>query len=76
MRILEQLQPGEKATIQAIHADQGLYQRLAALGFHVGKPIEVIRRASFNGPLHVRLGSTDVVMRTTDAKHIELSRAA
>jgi len=44
-----------------------------AMGFHVGDWVEVLRRAPFAGPLHLRLGTTDVVMRRDDAASILVS---
>jgi Fe2+ transport system protein FeoA len=32
--------------------------------------IEVVRRAPFAGPLHLRIGTTDVIMRRQDAAGI------
>ncbi len=72
MLLLSQLAIGEHATISAIEAEESLYHRLSALGFRVGKPISVIRRANFNGPLHVRLGTTDVILRDSEAARIHL----
>ncbi len=69
---LDELKPGQSATIARIHADQALAQRLHALGFRAGKRLQVMRQAAFHGPLHVRLGSTDVIIRVQDAKAIHL----
>lgn len=69
---LDALKPGQTAIIDRIHAEQALSQRLSALGFRAGKQLEVIRQAAFNGPLHVRIGSTDVIIRLQDAKAIHL----
>jgi ferrous iron transport protein A len=73
---LNTLNPGEHGVIHAIHAEQGLHQRLNAMGFRIGKKIELIRRASFNGPLHVRIGATDIILRGVDAKRIQINVAA
>ncbi len=70
---LASLQPGEQATIRAINAEEGLFQRLTALGFRIGKRIELVRRARFAGPLHVRIGSTDIVLRETEARRIQIA---
>jgi ferrous iron transport protein A len=75
MKILNSLNPGEVGTIQAIQAEQALYQRLNALGFRIGKKIELIRRASFNGPLHVRIGTTDIILRNIEAQRIHLNQS-
>lgn len=71
---LDSLHPGEHATIRAINAEEGLHQRLNALGFRVGKNIELVRRARFRGPLHVRLGTTDVILRCSEAHRIQISQ--
>jgi ferrous iron transport protein A len=72
MTALSSLTPGQLGTIHAIHAEQALYQRLNALGFRIGKQVTLIRRASFNGPLHVRIGGTDIILREIEAQRIQL----
>ena len=74
MTPLLNLSPGDVATVCAIHADAGLRQRLAALGFRIGRRIELIRKGAFAGPLHVRLGTTDVILRRKQAAQIEVKR--
>lgn len=72
---LTDLLPGEQATIAAIHADEALHQRLQALGFRAGKPIQLIRKASFSGPLQVRIGTTDVLIRRIEAANIAIHKS-
>jgi ferrous iron transport protein A len=71
---LASLQPGDTATIVAIHAEEALHQRLLALGFRSGKQVELIRRAAFSGPLQVRVGTTDVLLRRTEAAKINVCK--
>ncbi|MFM2408136.1 MAG: hypothetical protein RL358_878 [Pseudomonadota bacterium] len=71
---LNTLQPGEIATITAIHAEEALHQRLLALGFRVGKQIEMIRKAAFSGPLQVRIVTTDIVLRRSEAAKIKVQK--
>ena len=70
---LNSLAPGQHGTIHAIHAEHGLHQRLNAMGFRIGKKIELIRRANFNGPLPVRIGATDIILRDIEAQRIQLA---
>jgi len=70
---LAALRRGDRAMIAAVQSAPELLPRLAALGFHVGDWVEVLRRAPFAGPLHLRLGTTDVVMRRDDAASILVS---
>ena len=74
MTPLPQLRPGDSGTVAAIHADTGLRQRLAALGFRIGQRVELIRSGAFAGPLHVRLGTTDVILRRKQAAQIEVRK--
>jgi ferrous iron transport protein A len=69
---LNTLKPGQQAVVSAIKAEQALYQRLTALGFRPGKRLCVMRQAAFNGPLHIRIGTTDVMIRPHDAACILL----
>lgn len=73
MQLLSQLKIGQQAIIAAIEADETLYHRLSALGFRVGKPLSIIRQANFNGPLQVRLGTTDVILRSAEAARIRIN---
>ncbi len=69
---LAALHPGDTATILSIHAEEALHLRLLALGFRTGQKIEMIRKASFSGPLQVRVGTTDVMLRRIEAAKIKV----
>jgi len=71
---LSNLVPGETATIVAIHTEGSLHQRLLAMGFRTAKPVEVIRRARFSGPLQVRIGTTDILLRLNEAEKIMVKK--
>jgi ferrous iron transport protein A len=71
---LTDLDAGQSAIIQAIQTDVALRQRLLALGFRVGKRIEVIRKARFSGPLQVRIGTTDILLRRNEAAKIKVDK--
>ena len=70
---LVSLQPGQSATIKQLQAESALQQRLQALGFRKGKQVEMIRQGWFKGPLHVRVGTTEVMLRRRDAKEIHIT---
>jgi ferrous iron transport protein A len=72
---LAALHAGDTATIVSIHADEALHLRLLALGFRTGKQVELIRKANFSGPLQVRIGTTDVMLRRAEAAKIEVQKA-
>jgi len=69
---LSQLAPGATGVIAAIDGAEGLRKRLAALGFRAGRGIVVLRRAGLGGPLHVRIGTTEIALRRTEAAAVSL----
>jgi ferrous iron transport protein A len=69
---LSSLAAGQTATVHALHVDGGFQFHLHALGFRTGKTLQVIRSAPFNGPLQLRLGNTDVMLRQQDAYNIKV----
>lgn len=72
---LSDLAAGQHASVQAVHSAESLAQRLSALGFRAGKTLQVLRRGTLSGPLQVRLGTTDVILRLSEAAQIEVSPA-
>lgn len=73
---LAELKPGDSGVIARLKVDEALYQRLSAMGLRIGRPIRVIRRAAMSGPIQVRVGFTDLILRRTDALNISVSPAA
>jgi ferrous iron transport protein A len=71
---LAAMHPGDIATILSIHAEEALHKRLLALGFRSGKKIELIRKASFSGPVQVRVGTTDIMLRRSEAAKIHIEK--
>ncbi|MCX7173228.1 MAG: FeoA family protein [Proteobacteria bacterium] len=75
IRLLSDLAPGQQAVISAVHADEALHQRLVALGFRIGRNVLLMRRGRWAGPLQVRLGATDVMLRRAEAGLITVRAA-
>ncbi|MDD5366081.1 MAG: FeoA family protein [Gallionellaceae bacterium] len=72
---LNQLHPNATGVIEAIHAGQDLRRRLCGLGLRLGIRVRVIRQSPMNGPLQIRIGHTDLILRRIDAANIEVSPA-
>lgn len=70
--LLSELRPADFATIEAIHAGQDLRRRLCGLGLRLGIRVSVIRTSPLNGPMQIRIGHTDLILRRADAAHIEI----
>jgi ferrous iron transport protein A len=75
-RSLSQLLPSQTATIGAIDAEDQICERMAALGLRRGRLISVIRRARMNGPIQIRIGTTDLMIRRSEAAKVHLLQAA
>lgn len=73
---LSDLKPGDMGVIARLKVDEALYQRLSAMGLRIGRPVKVIRRAALSGPIQVRVGFTDLILRRADALNICVSSAA
>jgi len=74
MSPLSHLTAGASGIVAAIHADLEVRLRLAAMGFRIGQRIRMVRKGVFAGPLHVRLGTTDVILRRSQAGQIQVVR--
>jgi ferrous iron transport protein A len=58
--------------ITDIHAGQELRRRLCGLGLRQGIRVRVVRRSPLNGPMQIRVGHTDLILRRADAKNIDI----
>ncbi|WP_232019194.1 FeoA family protein [Sulfuritortus calidifontis] len=75
MTPLDQLKPRMRGTIHDLHVGKELARRMAGLGLRPGSTIEVIRRAPLNGPIQVRIGHTDLMLRRNEAAQISICLA-
>ncbi len=70
---LDHLAPDHSGAITAVHASGMAAERMAALGLIPGKRVAMLRRAPFGGPLHLRIGPTELMIRRLDARAVVLS---
>ena len=70
--LLSELKIGQAGIIEQLEAEQPFRQRLMALGFRIGKEVRPVRQALFGGPLQVRVGSVNVMLRRNDAALIHV----
>ncbi len=75
MNTLASLQPGASAIVTKVRAEGALMHRLAALGLRAGNQLLVLRHARLRGPIHVRIGTTELFLRRVDARHVEVAPA-
>ena len=72
MTDLSRLGIGEMARITGIHAPDDVRQRLQAMGLRTGRVTQVIRRTRL-GPMQIRVGSVDLIMRRRDAARVAIA---
>jgi len=70
---LDQLKPGEKGIIVAVHGSDGLTQRLSDLGFQSGVEVELLGRAPWGDPLRLKVGPWRLGLRKSEASRIVLN---
>lgn len=73
LRTLENLNTGVSACIDSINVELELRKRFAALGLRPGKWVQVLRRASWGGPIHLRVGTTEIILRRHEARCIAVA---
>lgn len=69
---LDQAEVGASVKVLALSFDEELSRRINALGIKVGSTLTILRKATFNGPIHIRVGSTELMMRVTQATLIDV----
>ena len=70
---LDELQPGQTATISGIDGDGPLVQRLMTMGIIEGQEIVITRKALGGDPLEVDLMGYSLSLRKNEARHIAVS---
>lgn len=69
---LADLQSEHTAVIANLDMSPGVHQRLLALGFRQGRQVKMLRRSWLSGSVHVRVGTTEVMLRRRDAQNIAI----
>lgn len=72
MTSLAKLNTNHRAEVVAIHLPAEECQRLSAFGMQPGAQVQVFRRAGLGGPLHIAVGTTQLLMRRLLAESIHV----
>lgn len=70
---LSQILAGQSGLIQSLTQNNHFNDRLSALGIKKNIIIKIIRKATFGGPLHLQIGTTELMVRQLIAKEIIVS---
>ena len=69
---LQQLLVGQTGSIKALTDNARFNDRLKALGVKKTNLVEIIRQAKFNGPFHLKIGTTEFMLRSAIAAQIHI----
>lgn len=72
---LDELRPGQPATITGIDGEGPLIQRLMAMGLLAGSEVSVTRRAIGGDPIEIEVMGYALSLRRSEARHISVSLA-
>ncbi|MEY3012585.1 MAG: hypothetical protein RIT45_1320 [Pseudomonadota bacterium] len=72
---LTQLAVGSRASVSAIHGEDGLAARLLDLGLTPGAPVRLMRRAPLGGVLLVRVRDYLLALRPDEAARVSVAEA-
>lgn len=73
---LNQLRPGETATIVAIDGGTGLRQRLQQMGLHPGDTVSIASTGAFRGPVLVGVHGMQIALGQGVARKIVIEPAS
>ena len=73
---LKDLVPGQHGRVVRLNCRGELGQRLAAMGFNVGAPVEVRRVAPLGDPIEIKVRGYRLSLRKSEAAHVVIERAA
>jgi ferrous iron transport protein A len=76
MASLDELRPGQSATVESLLGDDALVQRLLEMGLLEGERIEVIGFAPLGDPMEIRLRDYRLSLRRNEAARVTVQAIA
>ena len=69
---LDDLVPGQRATVTSCRGDGSVLQRLGEMGIVPGASVRFVRSAPFGDPIEVEIGRFLLALRRTEARRIDV----
>lgn len=69
---MKKLEEGNNARIKCYCEHNSFTERLRELGMTEGTTFTVVRKAPFNGPLHIKCGSCHLMLRPEETQFIDI----
>ena len=72
MKLLSQLEIGERAVVAAVHGEGAVRRRLFDMGITPGAEVYLRKKAPFGDPIEISLRGYELTLRKTEAKNVEV----
>ena len=72
MKLLSQLEIGEKCTVTAVNGEGAIRRRLFDMGITPGAEVYLRKKAPFGDPLEISLRGYELTLRKAEAAHVEV----
>ena len=72
VKTLNQLEPGERATIVKVGGEGPVRRRILDMGMVSGAEIEVVRVAPLGDPVEFRIKGYNLSLRKSEAKNVQV----
>lgn len=72
MKLLSQLEIGERGVITAVHGEGAIRRRLFDMGITPGAEVYLRKKAPFGDPIEIALRGYELTLRKAEAAHVEI----
>lgn len=76
MTSLDQLRPGDRATVVRLGGERGFRRRLMELGLLPGTPLRVVRRVDVGALLEIEVRGAHLTLRQCEVAELMVAQAA
>lgn len=73
VKLLSQLQPGEKGTVAKIRGNGPIQRRIIDMGVVIGSKVEVQKFAPLGDPMEIKVKGFNLSLRKVEAENIEIN---
>ena len=72
MKLLSQLEIGEKATVKVVNGEGAIRRRLFDMGITPGAEVYLRKKAPLGDPIEITLRGYELTLRKTEAAQVEI----
>ena len=73
MKLLSQLEVGNKARIEAVNGEGAVRRRLFDMGITPGAEVYLRKKAPLGDPIEIAIRGYELTLRKAEASHVELT---